>query len=133
MNNEGNLLLVLASLLSLTPLGCGRAPDPSQERGAVLAPLPTQSFVYTDGAGSESRVTRVKDSVGAETLHGETVIRSKDFQAFVVEDAALSPDGNLLRAEVSIADAKGAPPARRVFFDKARGTVRIEQSGSAAE
>jgi hypothetical protein len=132
MRNEGFLAPLLFSLLALAPLGCSRAPDPTKEAGALAAPV-TETFLYADPAGSVSRAQRVKGPSGAETLHGETVIHTKDFHAVVVEDAALDATGALVWAEIAVARTPGVPPHQRARFDRTRGTVRLESYGATAE
>jgi len=128
MRNERSLALVFLGLLSAG--GCSHSPEPSQEERSLSAPT-ARTSLYTDHAGSSSRVERVVERDGTEVLHGETVIARSDGVVTILEDAKLDPRGRLIHAEVEIRRAHEARPSVRAIFDRAQRIARIEARGEA--
>lgn len=128
MKNEGTLAALFLGLLALSSGGCSRSPEPSQEERSLSAPA-SRTSLYTDHAGSSSRVERVIDRAGTEALHGETVIARSDAVVTILEDATLDPLGHLVHAEVSIRETRDGRPSVRAIFDRAQRTTRIDARG----
>jgi hypothetical protein len=131
MKNEGTLAVVFLGLLALSSSGCARSPEPSQEERSLAAPA-ARTSLYTDHAGSSSRVERVLDRTGTEALHGETVIARGSAVVTIIEDATLDPLGHLIHAEVSICSADEARPTARAIFDRAQRSARVEARGEVS-
>jgi hypothetical protein len=86
-------------------------------------PPDTQTFLFSDDAGSSAWVQRVVGRDGSETLHGETSVVSGAFVTHVVEDADLDAGGRLVRAEIRIG-ADGAPEQHVVLdFERQAGSA----------
>lgn len=105
-------------------------PDNAASSVARAAPVRLRSYHYVGVAGS-SQVTQEQGAAGRESLRGTTDLGTRSDAAHTLarESVTLDARGRLERAEVVV--SRPGTPNARYTLDTARGTVRVEVTGSA--